>query len=476
MYGLNHTPSLDKNTCLVLGFFENKALPAYAKTWNLEPLLQKLNTRGESLWYHHDDQAMLLLHCGDEKDLNLTQVTKLCQSMYLALNQQKISAATVCLPQAEGITPNQQVEHMLLEFDACAYKPPHLKSEPVKHPATLKSVQFFLEGSTSEAIDAATATAAGITWTRNLANLPANYCTPSHLASEAIAFAEQHDTLSTRVLDRKDMQALGMGAFLSVSKGSTEPPKLIEIQYTGAGKAAPVVLVGKGVTFDSGGISLKPSAGMHEMKYDMAGAASVLGAVKACALMKLPINLVGLLACTENMPSGEATKPGDVVTSMLGKTIEITNTDAEGRMVLADTLTYAERLKPSFVLDIATLTGAILVALGRFASGFMTKDEDLAQTLQRAAIESNDHVWRMPLDDYFQTALESPIADMINASLDREAGSVTAACFLSHFTKKFRWAHLDIAGTAWNSGKKHDATGRPVPLLMAVLREASRAR
>jgi len=296
------------------------------------------------------------------------------------------------------------------------------------------------------------------------------------MATRAVALAKTDDSLSTRVLDREDMRALGMGAFLAISQGSPEPPKLIEIQYRGAGDEAPVVLVGKGVTFDSGGISLKPPAGMHEMKYDMAGAASVLGAVKACALMKLPINLVGLLACTENMPNGEATKPGDVVTSMLGKTIEITNTDAEGRMVLADTLTYAEQFKPRFVLDIATLTGAILIALGRWASGFMTEDEDLANTLEQAAIESNDPVWRMPLDESFQSALESPVADMINASLDREAGSVTAACFLSHFTKKFRWAHLDIAGTAWNTGKKHDATGRPVPLLMAVLREAARAR
>lgn len=476
MYGLSHTPSLDKNTCLVLGFFENTPLPDFTQNWALKEPCKKLKSRGESLWHFHNEQAILLLNCGDEKTFSLTHLAKLIRTVYTALNQQKISATTVCFPQIHQATPNQQVEYMLLQFDACAYKPPHLKSQPEKNPNLLQSVQFMLDGATDEAITAATATAAGIAWTRTLANLPANYCTPSHLANEAITFAEQHDCLSTRVLDREDMQALGMGAFLSVSKGSTEPPKLVEIQYTGAGKSAPIVLVGKGVTFDSGGISLKPSKGMHEMKYDMGGAASVLGAIKACTLMKLPINLVGLIACTENMPSGEATKPGDVVTSMLGKTIEITNTDAEGRMVLADTLTYAERFSPSFVLDIATLTGAILVALGRWASGFMTKDEALATTLQQAAIESNDHVWRMPLDESFESALESPVADMINASLDGEAGSVTAACFLSHFTKKFRWAHLDIAGTAWNSGKKNDATGRPVPLLMAVLREAARAR
>lgn len=475
MYKLSQTPAVDKNTCLVLGFFENIPLPAFAKKLALEVACKKLNARGDSLWHIHNEQTILLIHCGDEKAFNLTHLAKLIHATYTALNQQKISHVTIYMPQAHNTTPNQQLEHMLLKFDASAYKAPHLKSEPEKNPNTLKSVQFFLPGATDEAITAATATAAGMAWARTLANLPANYCTPSYLASETVAFAEQHDNLSTRVLDRKDMQALGMGAFLAISQGSPEPPKLIEIQYTGAGNAAPIVLVGKGVTFDSGGISLKPPAGMHEMKYDMAGAASVLGAVKACALMKLPINLIGLLACTENMPGGKATKPGDVVTSMLGKTIEITNTDAEGRMVLADTLTYAERFKPSFVLDIATLTGAILIALGRWASGFMTNDEELAKTLQQAAIESNDPVWRMPLDESFQSALESPVADMINASLDREAGSVTAACFLSHFTKKFRWAHLDIAGTAWNSGKKNDATGRPVPLLMAVLREAARA-
>jgi len=475
MYGLTHTPLLNKNTCLVLGFFDNSSPPAFAQTWNIEGPCKKLSARGESLWHFHNNQAILLLHCGDEKTFSLTHLAKLMRTIHTVLNQQKIRATTLCMPRIQTSSPNQQIEHMLLQLDACAYAPPHLKSEPKKQHNTLESISFYLEGATDEAITAATATAAGISWTRTLANLPANYCTPSYLANEVIAFAAQHDTLRTRVLEREDMQALGMGAFLAISQGSPEPPKLIEIQYTGAGEQAPIVLVGKGVTFDSGGISLKPPAGMHEMKYDMAGAASVLGAIKACVLMKLPINIVGLLACTENMPGGNATKPGDVVTSMLGKTIEITNTDAEGRMVLADTLTYAERFKPHFVLDIATLTGAILIALGRFASGFMTADEDLANTLQQAALESNDHIWRMPLDESFQSALESPVADMINASLDREAGSVTAACFLSHFAKKFRWAHLDIAGTAWNSGKKHDATGRPVPLLVAVLREVARA-
>jgi leucyl aminopeptidase len=479
MYGLSQNitrDNLDENTCLVLGFFEDAALPAFTKPWNLEHDCKKLTARGDSLWHFHHEHAILLLHCGEQAAFRSTHIAKLCQTAYSALKQQKINAVTVCIPKPHNTTPNQHVEHMLLSFDGAAYKPPYLKSAPEKQAYALESVQFYLEGATHDAIEAATATAAGVTWARTLANLPANYCTPSHMASEAVAFAKTHDSLSTRVLEREDMKALGMGAFLAISQGSPEPPKLIEIQYRGAGDAAPVVLVGKGVTFDSGGISLKPPAGMHEMKYDMAGAASVLGAVKACALMKLPINLVGLLACTENMPNGDATKPGDVVTSMLGKTIEITNTDAEGRMVLADTLTYAEQFKPRFVLDIATLTGAILIALGRWASGFMTEDEDLANTLEQAALESNDPVWRMPLDESFQSALESPVADMINASLDREAGSVTAACFLSHFTKKFRWAHLDIAGTAWNSGKKHDATGRPVPLLMAVLREAARAR
>jgi leucyl aminopeptidase len=235
---------------------------------------------------------------------------------------------------------------------------------------------------------------------------------------------------------------------------------------------APIVLVGKGVTFDSGGISLKPPAGMEEMKYDMAGAARVLGTLKACALLKLPVNVVGLIPTTENMPSGKATKPGDIVTSMSGQTVEIVNTDAEGRLILSDALTYAERFKPEFVIDIATLTGAIIIALGHETTGLFTTDDKLAETILTAAEEAEDAAWRLPLLDIYQDAIDSPIADMANSTADRSAGSVTAACFLSRYTKKYRWAHLDIAGTAWVSGKKRNATGRPVPLLLQILTDA----
>ena len=478
-YGLITTPTFDSDNsdhCLVLGCFEQCTPPVQANDNKLKTLFKKLPHKGDILWHNTEQQPTLLIHCGSEKDIILEQIKPLIQTILTALNQQKITHATICLPQIKNITPNQQIEYMVLTFDALRYTPPHLKSTCNPHPPALESIQFYQEYATNKSLVAATATAAGITWTRDFANLPANHCTPTYIAKEAVAFAKKHKTLSARVLERKDMQKLGMGAFLSVSNGSTEPPKLVELQYTGTSNtSAPIVLVGKGVTFDAGGVSLKPPKGMHEMKYDMAGAASVLGVIKACALMELPINVTGLLACTENMPGGDATKPGDVVTSMLGKTIEITNTDAEGRMVLCDTLTYAERLKPELVIDIATLTGAIIVSLGRWASGFMTEDERLAELIETAGIESCDPAWRMPLNPYYKEALESPVTDMTNASLDGEAGSITAAYFLSNFTKKFRWAHLDIAGTAWNSGKKNTATGRPVPLLMNLLRHLAYA-
>lgn len=267
-----------------------------------------------------------------------------------------------------------------------------------------------------------------------------------------------------------------MGALLAVAQGSDQPPRLIDIHYQGDKNSAPVILVGKGITFDSGGLSIKPANAMDEMKYDMSGAASVLGVIKACALLKLPINLIGIIASAENLISGSAVKSGDIVTTMSGQTVEIINTDAEGRLVLADALTYAEQYNPDFVIDIATLTGAIIVALGNIATGYMTKDEQLAKSIERAANESQDKVWRMPLDEAYQDALDSPLADMINASFDRTAGSITAACFLSRFTEKYRWAHLDIAGTAWISGKKRNATGRPVPLLIQLLRHVANSR
>ncbi|HUG78855.1 MAG TPA: leucyl aminopeptidase [Burkholderiales bacterium] len=325
-----------------------------------------------------------------------------------------------------------------------------------------------------EALAEAVATAEGTALARTLGNLPPNLCTPSYLAEEARKIARRFK-LRLEVLERRDMEKLGMGALLAVARGSHQPPKLIVLRYAGAGKnAKPLVLVGKGITFDTGGISLKPSAEMDEMKFDMSGAASVLGAVHALAAMKAPLNLVGVIPACENMPGGEASRPGDVVTTLSGQTVEILNTDAEGRLILCDALTYAERFAPQAVLDIATLTGACVIALGHVASGLFANDQQLADAVREAADDAWDRVWQMPLWEDYQEQLRSNFADMANIG-GRPAGSITAASFLARFMRKQRWAHLDIAGTAWKSGREKGSTGRPVPLLVRfALRNAGR--
>ena len=308
------------------------------------------------------------------------------------------------------------------------------------------------------------AIANGVALARELANRPGNHCTPSHLADEARQLAKSHG-LKVEIFDRKAIEKLGMGSFLAVAQGSAEPPRFIVMHYNGAGKkAAPTVLVGKGITFDTGGISLKPGEGMDEMKFDMGGAASVLGTMLAVAELKPAINLVGIIAAAENMPGGKAVKPGDVVTSLSGQTIEILNTDAEGRLVLCDALTYAERFKPASVVDIATLTGACVVALGGVRSGLFSNDTGLASELMAAGEASLDLCWQMPVDDEYDEALKSNFADVANIG-GRAGGAITAAKFLMRFTKRLRWAHLDIAGTAWKSGAAKGSTGRPVGLL-----------
>lgn len=298
----------------------------------------------------------------------------------------------------------------------------------------------------------ALAIADGLDLCRDLGNLPPNICSPTYLAEAAIALGATGN-VDVTVMEKEHIAALGMNAFLAVAKGSVEEPRFIVINYTGGGAEQPVVLVGKGITFDSGGISLKPGEAMDEMKYDMCGAASVIGTLRAVAQMKLPVNLVGVIAACENMPGPNALRPGDVITSMAGKTIEVLNTDAEGRLILCDALTYAERFNPAAVVDVATLTGACIVALGHVHSGLYTDDDYLAQTLSNAAKSSGDTVWRMPLDDAYQEQLKSNFADLPNIGT-KGAGSVTAACFLSHFTRRYPWAHLDIAGTAWRSARK----------------------
>ena len=308
--------------------------------------------------------------------------------------------------------------------------------------------------------------AAGVALTRDLANLPANVCTPSYLGTRARELARRHRAVRARVMDEPEIKRLKMGAFLSVTRGSEQPPRLIVLEYRGGKPSeAPVVLVGKGVTFDSGGISLKPGLGMDEMKFDMGGAASVFGAIEAIATIGSKMNVVGVIPACENMPSGRATKPGDIVTAMSGKTIEVLNTDAEGRLILCDALHYARRFKPRAMVDIATLTGACVIALGAHCSGLFANDDDLAKDLDAAGQRADDRAWHMPVAEEYTEQLKSNFADLANIG-GREAGAVTAACFLGKFTEGVKWAHLDIAGTAWLSGARKGSTGRPVPLLV----------
>jgi leucyl aminopeptidase len=338
-------------------------------------------------------------------------------------------------------------------------------------PRTLKEVFFSAQTVNAElrhAMACAQALVSGVEVAKEWGNRPANHSTPTMLAAAAKSIAKGA-SFKCEVMGLKEVTKLGMGAFLAVARGAAEPLRFIVMHYNGAPAAqAPVVLVGKGITFDTGGISIKPAAEMDEMKYDMCGAASVLGVFKALGELKPAINVVGLIPATENMPDGLAVKPGDVVTSMSGQTIEILNTDAEGRLVLCDALTYAERFKPHAVIDIATLTGACVIALGAVRSGLFSSDENLAQSLQLAGDESGDFCWRMPLDDDYAEGLKSRYADVANVA-GRQAGSVTAAKFLQRFASRYPWAHLDIAGTAWRSGAAKGATGRPVGLLMHYL-------
>lgn len=472
------TQNAKDRACLVIGILKDAPLPSFTKDLDLE-LIKTLATRlkepGDALWQSQMGVgSLLLIQCGHAEQFDAAAFYKRIAEISDDLVKQRVNSACIYLPEVNQRSSAWHAEHLLLGFNHNLYRFQEFKSS--KKALTLQKITFLIDPSLQSHIDQAALIAEGINTARRLADTPANICTPQYLAQTAQALEQISNQIKVKILEKDDMQELGMGALLAVAQGSTQAPKLIEIQYQGAGDAAPIVLIGKGITFDSGGISLKPPLGMEEMKFDMAGAASVLGTLKACALLKLPLNVVGLMACAENMPSGTAIKPGDVVTSMAGKTIEIVNTDAEGRLVLADALTYAKRFKPKFVLDIATLTGAMIISLGHINTGFMTTDELLAKTLRDAALDSHDRAWRLPLEAAYQDVLDSPVADLVNSPADRAAGSITAACFLSRFAEDFRWAHLDIAGSAWVSGKNRQATGRPVPLLITVLRHAALAR
>ena len=359
------------------------------------------------------------------------------------------------------------------------YRFDQLKTQKKPAAPALAAVTLAIAGApvtlqAQAALKEAVATADGTDLARTLGNLPPNLCTPGRLADEARKLARQFK-LGIEVLERSDMEKLGMGALLAVTRGSHQPPKLIVLRYAGAARSRkPLVLVGKGITFDTGGISLKPGAEMDEMKFDMSGAGSVLGAIRALAGMRAPVNVIGVVPACENMPGGAATRPGDVVTTLSGQTVEILNTDAEGRLILCDALTYSERFNPEAVVDVATLTGACVIALGHVATGLFANNQALADQIRAAGDDAWDRVWQMPLWEDYQEQLRSNFADMANIG-GRPAGSVTAACYLARFTRKLKWAHLDIAGTAWRSGHNKGSTGRPVPLLVRLaLRRAGR--
>ncbi len=418
-------------------------------------------------------ERVLLVGLGAQADLGEREYRDAARAAVKAAQEPGAGAATLCFTEIRAGRRDVawKARQVAIVAAECEYRFDSMKSKK-SEPRPLVRVELLTAARDARAaargLREGGAIGAGTSLAKDLGNLPANICTPAFLAEQARKIAREWK-LGVEVLERKDMEKLGMGSLLSVAQGSRQPPKLIVLNYAGgAKKSKPVVLVGKGITFDTGGISLKPSAEMDEMKFDMCGAASVLGALRACAELKLKLNVVGIIPTTENMPGGAATKPGDIVTSMSGQTIEVLNTDAEGRLILCDALTYAERFEPAAVVDIATLTGACVIALGHVASGLYSNKEALARELLAAGDEAYDRAWHMPLWDDYQEQLKSNFADMANIG-GRPAGSVTAACFLSRYAKKFDWAHLDIAGTAWKSGKDKGSTGRPVALLAGFL-------
>ncbi|TXS95461.1 leucyl aminopeptidase [Parahaliea maris] len=421
-------------------------------------------------------QRVLLLGFGPIDKFDQSTAREVTAALYRRLNKSGASDAVIHLGDLADakVDVEEVLEQLPRQLIESAYRYTKTVSKPKKALALRKlgvnPGKALATARAQGALDRGSHIGHGVNLARNLANLPGNICTPTFLAQQARSLSRGHKKLSTSVLEEKKMQELGMGSLLSVSAGSDQPAKLIVMEYKGGkAKDKPYVLVGKGITFDTGGISLKPGAKMDEMKFDMGGAASVFGTMQAVRDLELPLNVVGIVAAAENMPSGRATKPGDVVTSMSGKTIEVLNTDAEGRLVLCDALTYAERFKPAAVVDIATLTGACVVALGSHASGLYANKDELADQLLTAGQQTWDRAWRMPLWDDYHKQLASNFADLANIG-GPGGGSITAACFLSKFAENYDWAHLDIAGSAWDSTPK-GATGRPVPLLTRYLQE-----
>jgi leucyl aminopeptidase len=426
-------------------------------------------------------ERVLLLRLGERAKYDVAAFREAVRGLAAALKS--LGARDALLPIADlaigGRGLAWAVRHAALGLRESFYRFDQLKTQKKPAAPALASVTLAIAGApvtlqAQAALKEAVATADGADLARTLGNLPPNICTPAYLADEARKLARQFK-LGIEVLERKDMERLGMGALLAVTAGSRQPPKLIVLRYAGAARSKkPLVLVGKGITFDTGGISLKPGAEMDEMKFDMSGAGSVLGTLRALAGMRAPVNVIGVVPTCENMPDGAATRPGDIVTTLSGQTVEILNTDAEGRLILCDALTYTERFAPEAVVDIATLTGACVIALGHVASGLFANDQKLADEILAAGEDAWDRAWQLPLWDEYQEQLRSNFADMANIG-GRPAGSITAACYLARFTRKLKWAHLDVAGTAWRSGRDKGSTGRPVPLLVRLaLRRSGR--
>ena len=487
------SPAKQRSACVVVGIFEPRRLSPAAESLDkasdgyISSLLRRGDIEGhlgQTLLLHNIPKTLadrvLLVGCGKEREIGDKEYKRIIASAVGRLNETGSLEGVSYLTDISVKTRNLhwKVRHVVEITSESLYHFDQLKSKKEDTRRPLRKLTIMVPRRSDlpngeAAVREGSAIAIGVSQAKDLGNLPGNICTPTYLAKQAKAMDKLYRKLKVSVIEQGQMEKLGMGALLSVTRGSREAPKLIIAEYQGGKtKEKPIVLVGKGVTFDSGGISIKPGAAMDEMKYDMCGAASVLGTLTACAELDLPCNVIGVIPTCENMPDGAATKPGDIVTSMSGQTIEVLNTDAEGRLILCDALTYCERFEPESVVDIATLTGACVVALGRHASGVMGNHHPLVHELLNAGKTSGDRAWELPLWDEYNDQLKSNFADIPNIA-DRTAGTITAACFLSRFTQKLNWAHMDIAGTAWVSGDKKGATGRPVPLLTQFLIDRS---
>ena len=483
------SPEKQRSACVVVGVFDNRKLSLSAELIDrasngyVSEIIRRGDMEGKlgsTLLLHNVRGTLadrvLLIGLGKERDFRDKEFRTAVRCAVTLLNETGSYEAVVYLTE-EKVKRREvawRVEHAVIVAMESVYRFEQMKSEPAEVRRPLRKLTLSVpQRSDLSAGEAATARGLaishGMDLTRDLGNLPGNVCTPTYLAERAQELGRELADVKVRVLERKEIEELGMGSFLSVTNGSEQPPRFIILEYDQAvRKQRPFVLVGKGITFDSGGISIKPALDMDQMKFDMCGAASVLGAFRAIAELKAKLNVVGLIPACENLPSGRATKPGDIVKSMSGQTIEILNTDAEGRLILADALTYAERYEPEAVVDIATLTGAMVVSLGHIACGVFSNNDALARALVAAGDDAYDRAWQMPLWEDYQEGLNSNFADFANVA-GRAGGSITAACFLSRFAKKYDWAHLDIAGVAWKEGKEKGATGRPVPLLATWL-------